>query len=357
MSGQRGFFDLDHRLHDLSAHGDPLERIAASVDFEVFRPVLEGALNRSDGSRGGRPAMDPVMMLKVLILQSLYSLSDEQAEFQIKDRLSFQRFLGLSLTDKVPDYSTVWRFREALVQADALQALFDQFDQLLRDKGYLAMGGQMLDASIIEAPKQRLTKEEKATIKDGGTPAWPRKKAAHKDTDARWTLKRGRVKKKPGANGKVEMTYGLLVAAFGYKSHINVDRRHKLIRTWTVTHAAAHDGARLPELLDPKAFGSAVWADTAYRSSNNETAIAKAGRTSKVHFRRPRGKPLSPAHQRANRARSKVRGRVEHIFGEQKDRMGLFIRTVGIARAKAKIGLANIAYNIKRCVFLDTQRA
>lgn len=251
----------------------------------------------------------------------------------------------------------MWRFREALVEADALKTLFDRFDMALREKGYLAMGGQMLDASIVEAPKQRMTREEKATIKGGGTPDWPAKKAAHKDMDARWTLKRGRVKKGPEGDASERVAHGLLIPAFGYKSHINVDRRHKLIRTWTVTHAAAHDGARLSELLDPQAFGSEVWADTAYRSAKNEAAIAKAGRVSKIHFRRPRGKPLPPAHQAANRARSKIRGLVEHVFAEQKERMGLFVRTVGIGRAKAKIGLANIAYNIKRCVFLDAQRA
>ena len=357
MADQRGFFDVDHRLEELSAHGDPLERVSASVDFEVFRATLEAVLNRSDRAKGGRPPMDSVMMVKVLILQSLYGLSDQQAEFQVKDRLSFQRFLGLTLTDKVPDYSTVWRFREALVEDDAMKALFDQFDALLREKGYLAMGGQMLDASIIEAPKQRMTREEKATIKGDGTPDWPRKKAAHKDIDARWTLKRGRIKNSPEGDASERVAHGLLIPAFGYKSHINVDRRHKLIRTWTVTHAAAHDGARLPELLDPDAFGSGVWADTAYRSHKNEAIIAKAGWVSKIHFRRARGKPLLPAHQAANRARSKVRGLVEHVFAEQKERMGLFVRTVGLGRAKAKIGLANIAYNIKRCVFLDVHRA
>lgn len=244
MTDQRGFFDVDHRLEELSSHGDPLERVGASVDFEVFRPTLEGVLNRSSRAKGGRPPMDPVMMLKVLILQSLYGLSDQQAEFQVKDRLSFQRFLGLTLTDKVPDYSTVWRFREALVEADALKALFARFDDLLREKGYLAMGGQMLDASIIEAPKQRMSKEEKATIKGGGTPDWPRKKAAHKDTDARWTLKRGRIKKGPGGDASERIAHGLLIPAFGYKSHINVDRHHKLIRTWTVTHGEEGRGRK-----------------------------------------------------------------------------------------------------------------
>ena len=165
MVDQRGFFDVDHRLEELSAHGDPLERVSVSVDFEIFRPTLEGVLARSDRAKGGRPPMDPVMMLKVLILQSLYGLSDQQAEFQIKDRLSFQRFLGLTLTGKVPDYSTVWRFREALVEADALQALFDRFDAALREKGYLAMLAARLgleDALVQQVHREVAAVEESA---------------------------------------------------------------------------------------------------------------------------------------------------------------------------------------------------
>jgi len=359
MASQAGFFDFDERLVDLSTHGDPLERIAGVVDFEVFRADLNAALGRSERREGrpGRPPLDPVMMFKILILQALYGLSDEQAEFQIKDRLSFMRFLGLDLAAPVPDYSSVWRFREALVEASALEALFTRFDQRLRERGYLAMGGQMLDASVIEAPKQRMTREEKDTIKGGGTPPWPRKKAAHKDKDARWTLKRGRVKKRPEDEACDKTQSGLVIPAFGYKSHINVDQRYRLIRRWTVTPASAHDGARLPDLLNADAFGSKVWADTAYRSKKNEAAIAKAGRVSLIHFKKPPGRPMPGPHQRANRARSKIRSAVEHVFAEQKARMGLFVRTVGIDRAKAKIGLANLAYNMKRLVFLETQAA
>jgi IS5 family transposase len=137
------------------------------------------------------------------------------------------------------------------------------------------------------------------------------------------------------------MAEGLMIPAFGYKNHVNVDRRYRLIRRWTVRHAAAHDGARLPDLLDPEAFASGVWADTAYRSKANEAAIRGAGRRSMVHFKKPKGRPMPGPQQRANRARSKVRSSVEHVFADQKSRMGLFVRTVGMARSKAKIGLAN----------------
>jgi transposase len=185
MSGSPGFFDLDERYAALSASGDPLERLAAVVDFEIFRPLLGQALCRSDGAKGGRPPIDPVVMFKILVLQALYGLSDEQAEFQIRDRLSFMRFFGLGLPDRVPDYSTIWRFREALVTVGAMDNVFVRFDAALTDRGYLALGGQLIDASIIEAPRQRLTVEEKQRIRAGERPDWPVAKARHKDIDAR----------------------------------------------------------------------------------------------------------------------------------------------------------------------------
>jgi IS5 family transposase len=366
MGAQGGLFDTEERLRQLSAAGDPLERLAAVVDFEIFRPDLDKALRRSSRERGGRPPMDAVMMLKVLVLQALYGLSDEAAEYQVRDRLSFMRFLGLGLGDRVPDRTTIWTFREQLTRTGAIEALFARFDAALKDRGYFALGGQIIDASIIEAPKQRLSTQEKQQIKDGEDPPWPPAKARQKDTEARWTVKRGRVKKKPspdlgssrGPAGDTKRSAGpLMIPAFGYKNHINIDRRYGLIRRWTVTDAAAHDGHRLPDLLNKDAFDCRVWADTAYRSQANERAIAKAGRRSMVHFKKPRGRPMPERHKRANRSRSKVRAHVEHPFATQKRRMGLFVRTIGRARATAKIGMANLAYNLRRLIWLEGQAA
>src|ERR1043166_4465101 len=174
---QAGFFDVDGGRAPLSAAGDPLERLSAVVDFELFRSVLDAALARSDRSRGGRPPYDPVLMFKVLVLQALYSLSDDAAEFQVRDRLSFMRFLGLGLGDRVPDAKTIWLFREQLVRAGAMDQLFARFDAALHDAGYLAMGGQIIDATVVAAPRQKLTDEEKATVRDGGTPqGWSKAK-------------------------------------------------------------------------------------------------------------------------------------------------------------------------------------
>ena len=153
------------------------------------------------------------------------------------------------------------------------------------------------------------------------------------------------------------MVEGLLIPAFGYKSHITIDRRFRLIRRFIVTDAARHDGAQLPGLLNPDAFDSRVWADSAYRSKANEAAITAAGRRSMVHFRKPKGRPMPEPHQRANRARSAVRSAVEHVFADQKARMGLFIRTIGLGRATVKIGLANLAYNFRRLIWLEGRTA
>jgi transposase len=193
MAGRGGFFDAEERLRWLSASGDPLERLRAVVEFEAFRAELEAALPRADRSRGGRPPYDAVLMFRILVLQALYTLSDEQAEYQLRDRLSFMRFAGLALHDAVPDAKTIWLYREQLTRAGALARLFARFDAMLAERGFLAMGGQIVDATVVEARRPRLTREEKATLRDGGTPdGWSTARTRQIDRDGRWTIKRGR---------------------------------------------------------------------------------------------------------------------------------------------------------------------
>ena len=353
---QAGFFDVECRLRELSAKGDDLERIAALVDFALFRPELERAVPRGDGSKGGRPAFDHVLMFKILLLQAMHGLSDERAEYLIKDRLSFMRFLGLGLADPVPDANTIWAFREALKRAGAAERLFAQFDATLRAAGYLAMGGQIVDATIVAAPRQRNTEAERAAIKTGQIPeGWAEKpaKLRQKDRDARWTVKFS--KARPREDGAPQVD--LAVPAFGYKNHVSIDRAHGLIRGWAATHAAAHDGARLEAVLDRENTASDVWADTAYRSAKNEPMLASRGLVSRIHRKKPQGRPMPERTRRANARKSAVRSRVEHVFAHQKGIMGLMVRTIGIARAEVKIGLANLAYNIRRLVWLSTRAA
>lgn len=351
MRGQAGFWDIDERYVRLSEAGDPLEKLSAVVPWEVFRKPLSKTLKRSDGSKGGRPPYDPVLMFKIMVLQALYSLSDDQAEFQIQDRLSFMRFLGLGLGDRVPDAKTIWLFREHLTQAGAVENLFTSFDKHLTKAGYLAMGGQIVDATIVAAPKQRNTDAEKADIKAGKIPdAWKDKpaKLRQKDRDARWTVKFS--KAKAAEEGKVQQR-DIAIPAFGYKNHASIDRRHGFIRGWNVTSAAAYDGAQLRNVLNRSNTGSTVWADTAYRSKKNEAWLEKNGYVSDIHQKKPKGRPMSEATSRANGRRSKIRAFVEHVFAQQKSRMGLLIRTIGIARARTKIGMANLVYNLTRFVW------
>ena len=286
-------------------------------------------------------------------------VSPEKAEFQVRDRLSFMRFLGLAPGDPVPDAKTIWLFREHLTRAGAVEKLFARFDRLLGEKGYLAMSGQIVDASLIPAPRQHLDDGEKQAIKDGKSAdeIWPDDpaKAAQKDINARWTLKVS--KAKPDAEGR-KPAQDIAIPMFGYKNHVGIDRRFGLIRTWLVTDAAAHDGARLREgLVDPNNTASDVWADTAYRSEANEAFLAAIGKVSRIHRRKPKGRPMPKTVARANATKSKIRVAVEHTFAHQKGPMGLVVRTIGIARAHTKIGLANLAYNMRRLVWLDARVA
>ncbi len=281
MGGQPGFFDIEERLKRLSDLGDQLEAFSAAVDFEIFRPALDQALAYADGAKGGRPPLDAVMMFKVLVIQAANNLSDERAEYLINDRLSFMRFLGLGLGDRVLDARTIWLFRERLTRAvidgkPAIEALFARFDTSLRAAGYIAMSGQIVDATLVAAPRQRNTAEEKAEIKAGRIPAeWQARpaKLRHKDRDARWTVKFTKAKPDPG--GTVPKA-DLAIPVFGYQNHVAIDRGFGFIRTWATTDAATYEGRLLREgLLDKSNTAGAVWADTAYRSKANETAMAE----------------------------------------------------------------------------------
>jgi IS5 family transposase len=354
---QADLFGLADHLKRLSAVGDPLETMERVVDFEAFRPVLDVALAYADGSKGGRPPYDPVAMLKVLILAAQNNVSDARMEFLIRDRLSWLRFLGFDLGAPTPDANTIRLFRERLTQAGALDALFADFDRCLRTRGYLPMGGQIVDATLVAAPKQRNTVAEKAAIKEGKTGAeiWPDDpaKAAQKDTDARWTLKFAKARALPDGRPGIDIA----IPSFGYKSSIAICRRYGFIRCGKVTDGARFDGRMLRDVVTRDNTASDVWADTAYRSRDNEAWLKRMGRVSRIHRKKPRGKPMPARTAKANAAKSTVRARVEHVFARQKDHMGLFVRTIGIARAEAKITLANLAYNIDRLMFHERRAA
>jgi len=187
---QLGFFDADRRLSALSAKGDPLEAIAGLVPWESFRADIEAVVLTPEEARksnAGRKPIDAIVLFRMLVLQSLYNLSDEQIEYQVRDRLSFTRFLELGIEDRIPDGTTLWLFREKLAKAGLIDKLFERFGQHLEAKGYIARGGQMVDATIVPVPRQRNTREENEAVKAGQTPEdWEKKpaKLRQKDRDA-----------------------------------------------------------------------------------------------------------------------------------------------------------------------------
>lgn len=358
MKRQRGFWDVEHRLQELSRQGDPLEKLSATVDFELFRPVLEEALGPRDAAKGGRPPFDAVLKFRMLVLQALHGLSLEQTEYLVRDRLSWMRFCGLGPGDAVPDANTLWDFREALIATKALEPLFARLDQAITEAGYLPMSGQIIDATLVSAPRQRNTDGEKEQIKAGkaARDIWPEKpaKARQKDVDARWTVKFSKAKPAPDGTERPDIA----IPTFGYKAHISIDRRHGVIRRQLTTDAAAHDGARLREgLIDPNNTASDVWADTAYRSQANEDFLRGIGKVSRIHVKKPKGKPMSKRTSQANAKKSAVRSRVEHPFAVLKGPMRLMVRTIGKARAESTITLAVMAYNMKRWCWLDRRSA
>src|SRR3954468_16511745 len=325
--GQFGFFDADRRLAAISAKGDPLEMIARVVPFDSFRAEIEAAvLTPADEkkSNAGRKPIDVLVMFRMLVLQALNNLSDEQVEYQVGDRLSFTRFLRLGIENRIPDGTTLWLFREKLAKAGLIEKLFARFDQHLGAQGYIARGGQIVDATIVAVPRQRNTREENEAIKGGRPPKdWETKPAKNrqKDKDARWTKKHGK-------------------SFYGYKNHVNADAKHKLIRRYDVSDAAVHDSQKLDGLLHTGNTSDAVFGDSAYRSAETEATLKAQGFRSRIHVRAARSHPLSKAKEEANRKKSRLRARVEHVFGAQETSPGgRIVRTIGIVRARAKIGL------------------
>jgi len=335
-----GLFEEHFLLERLTRLNDPLIKLNRYIDWNMFSPVLAHALidSEKDKTKGGRPPFDNLMMFKILVLQGIYNLSDDQMEYQITDRRSFMRFLKLKTSDKVPDSKTIWLFRETLINKGVITNLFEQFNLALDQRGVFANKGRMVDASFVEVPRQRNTREENKEVKSGQTPQeWKIKphKLAQKDVDARWTKKNDN-------------------SFYGYKNHVKADTKTKLIVDYIVTDASIHDSQALDDLLNEKDKKQELYADSAYTGDEQEKVIRKKKMKNKVHVKGYRNKPLTEKQKNDNTEKSRTRARVEHIFGFVENSMnGSFIRTIGILRAKAKIGLMNLTYNICRYIQLQ----
>jgi len=332
--GKKSLFDEQFTIERLSEIGNPLEAISKVIDFEMFRSTIEDKLlNTNKKSNAGAKPFDVVMMFKIIILQRYYGLGDKQVEYQILDRTSFKNFLGLETGDKVPDEKTVWLFRENLTNTGVIEELFYQFISYLESKGLIFNEGKLVDASFTVAPRQRNTREENQKIKDGeGTELWndnPHKKR-HKDIDGRWTKKNNET-------------------FYGYKNHAKVDTKSKFIKKFVVTDASVHDSQALDPLLDEEDANQDLYGDSAYTGEEQEDTITKYKMINKVNEKGYRNKPLTEEQKLSNRQKSKTRARVEHVFGFMEQSMnGLFVRSVGIARATGIIGLINLTYNLFR---------
>ncbi len=330
---QHGFFDEENRLAKLTKKKDPLVKLSLMIKWESFRPVIERAMKKETRGYGGRPPYDYIMMFKVLILQRLYNVSDEQMEFQINDRLTFMRFLGLSLGDNIPDQNTIWLFRENLVNKGVIEKLFKKFESILEKEGLLLKEGSIIDATIVEAPRQRNNREENDQIKQGEIPeGWENKPnmLRQKDTDARWLKKN-------------DENY------FGYKNHVKICRKSKLISCYEVTDASVHDSQVLESLLDKSDSHHELYADSAYSGENIARLLEKKNVRNRIHEKGYSNTPLTEAQWERNRKKSKIRARVEHVFGYMTNSMkGIYLRTIGKKRANGVIGLMNLTYNMNR---------
>lgn len=333
---QIGIYDESEALRRLSELGDNLEWLNKVMDWEIFLALLNKAKpDKSKSGKGGRPPYPNLMMFKIVILQELYGIANDETEYQINDRLSWKRFLGLTLSDKAPDGTTIWEFRELLTNSGIYDGLFELWGAKMEEIGVITHKGSIVDASFVDVPRQRNTREENKIIKESGVPeAWELPENAHKlaqkDLDARWAKK----------NDEVH---------YGYKNHVLVDADSKMIVDWRVTGANLHDITMLKALMSEHI--KEIWADSAYMSADMAAWFQRYYPEIKLHIceKGYKNSPLTDEQRKSNWEKSKIRARVEHVFGHMTNSMGgMFIRCIGEIRAECAVVMKNLVYNISR---------
>jgi len=331
-----------NRLAKLKAIHSLLPMIIDLVDLQAMANKVESVIapERSTSCpKVGRPAYPTLLMLKMMLLQTLHNLSDEQTEYQSLDRLSFQEFLGVDFADKIPDAKTLWLFKERLKKHDMGNVIFEVFQQQLHQHGYIPRGGQVVDATLIPVPIQRNTKEENKLIKSNVVPIYwasNENKLRQKDTDARWSKKHSK-------------------SHYGYKTSINIDKRAKFIRKIHVSKGSEHDSQHVSYLIDPLNTCRDWYADSAYSGKAIEEQLLSAGMRPQVQRKGSKGKSLSSCQKRRNHRLSKSRCRVEHVFADFKAMGGKVVRCIGLARATLALQVKGTAYNIRRLCALQRQ--
>lgn len=289
-----------------------LERITQLLDW----PALSQALSGVYGSRTGRPSYAPIVLFKVLLLQGWYGLSDPMMEEALGDRLSFRRFCGLGLDERVPDHSTISRFRSLLAEHGLAEQLFALVERQLDARGLMVKAGTLIDATLIDAAAAEPHRQ-----KGGGR--------SQADPDARWM-------KRPDGS-----------ARFGYKLHIAVDHGSNIVRRAILTPANVADVDKGHELVigDERA----VYADKGYVGPRMRARLQAAGIKDRVQHRRWKDRPLTPRQIRRNKLIGNVRGRVEGVFGTLKRSFGLArMHLMGLARNTAATLMTLIAWNLDR---------
>lgn len=333
---QYSFFDEEKRLKKITKLGDTLEQLNSIVNWDIFVPVLNTAIPRPTYEKGGRPPFSNLLMLKILIIKRMYNLSHDQTEYQINDRISFMRFLGLGMADRIPDAKTIWLYEDLLSKSEAGQGLFNLFFEEIRKAGYVTREGSIVDASFIEAPKRRNTEEQREKLKKSEVPeewddAEHPQKLMQRDTDATWTKKGNE-------------------AHFGYKDHVKVDKDSKLITKFAVTTASVNDVKGAENLFDEN--DKIAYADAAYPSlslpENVENQICEKSN---------RNHPLTAEQKENNHKKAKIRCRVEHVFAGMVQMVGgTSIRCKNYSRASFNISLLNLVYNMRRVLSLNRMR-
>jgi len=325
---QYSFFDESNRQEKLTKLGDPLEQLNAIVNWHIFTPVLDRSIPREDNGKGGRPPYANLLMFRILVIKRLYNLSHDQTEYQINDRRSFMRFLGLELCDKVPDAKTIWLYEDLLSKSEAGQELFDMFFQAIADKGYVTRTGSIVDASFIEAPARKNTKEQREKLKEGEVPeewgdAEHPQKLLQRDTDATWAKKGNE-------------------AHFGYKDNVKVDLDSKLIVSYAVTTASTNDAKAAEGIFDEN--DQVAYADSAYPSLELPEGVEN-----QISEKANRNHPLTEEQRENNHQRAILRCRVEHVFSGMVQMVGgTNIRCKNLSRAVFNISMLNLLYNMRR---------
>lgn len=328
-------FVQEQRQAKLGSYVAKLATMDELIDFAAIAAAVDAACPRADRARGGRPPYATEVMVRLVFLQSLYNLSDEECEHQVLDRMSFQRFCRVDGLLHIPDARTLWSFKQRLVTGGlGGRAIFDTVSLQLQQHGYIPRSGQIVDASIIKAPITQANAREREALNRGEAPqGWSEKRLQHTDRDARWTKKHGK-------------------SYYGYKLHANADKRFKLIRRVKITAANVDDGQNLKDVLDQANTASHLMADRGYDSQANRELLRDQQLRDGIARR---AKPGQQARQRLdarNKTINRSRSRVEHVFAGLEQLGRKAVRAMTLARNELAILVKCAAYNAKRLVWL-----